>query len=230
LILSREHRFIFLKTTKTAGTSIEIALSEFCGDGDIITPLAPEDETTRSRLGYRGPQNHVAPLSDYRLRDYARLVVRRRRKLRYYNHMTAREVRGYVGDDTWNTYYKFCFERNPWDRVVSHYYWRCRTEPRPTISEYIDSGTPLLLRKRGLDLYSIDGEIAVDRIYRFENLMEELSDIANKLGLSGELELPRAKSDSRPAKQHYRDILDDDARDKIGQLFSKEINLMGYKF
>ena len=85
MILSHEHRFIFLKTNKTAGTSIEIALSKFCGEKDVITPVVMEDEEIRSRLGYRGPQNYAAPLKDYRLRDLARLVVRRKRKARYYN-------------------------------------------------------------------------------------------------------------------------------------------------
>ncbi|MEL6382956.1 MAG: chondroitin 4-O-sulfotransferase, partial [Cyanobacteria bacterium J06626_18] len=31
MIISHEYKFIFLKTRKTAGTSIEIALSKFCG-------------------------------------------------------------------------------------------------------------------------------------------------------------------------------------------------------
>jgi hypothetical protein len=35
MILSHRYRFIFLKTGKTAGTSVEIALSEYCGAEDI---------------------------------------------------------------------------------------------------------------------------------------------------------------------------------------------------
>ena len=31
MIISHEHKFIFLKTKKTAGTAIEAALSELCG-------------------------------------------------------------------------------------------------------------------------------------------------------------------------------------------------------
>ena len=61
MILSHRYRFIFLKTGKTAGTSIEIALSEYCGAKDIITPIKPEDELTRRSLGFRGPQNYLDP-------------------------------------------------------------------------------------------------------------------------------------------------------------------------
>ena len=37
MIISHKHKFIFFKTRKTAGTSLQIALSEFCGSDDIIT-------------------------------------------------------------------------------------------------------------------------------------------------------------------------------------------------
>src|SRR5262245_1397709 len=55
MIVSHRHRFIFLKSKKTAGTSVELALSAVCDAGDIITPLAqPEDEPLRRGLS---PQN-----------------------------------------------------------------------------------------------------------------------------------------------------------------------------
>ena len=49
MIVSHKHKFIFLKTKKTAGTSIELALSPFCGDSDILAPLARRGEVTADR-------------------------------------------------------------------------------------------------------------------------------------------------------------------------------------
>ena len=57
MIVSHEHRFIFVKTHKTGGTSVEIALAEHCGPDDIITPIVEEDEAYRTELGFRGPQH-----------------------------------------------------------------------------------------------------------------------------------------------------------------------------
>lgn len=39
MIISHKHNFIFIKTAKTAGSSIEAYLSPFCGESDIVTPF-----------------------------------------------------------------------------------------------------------------------------------------------------------------------------------------------
>ena len=44
---SHEHKFIFLTTKKTAGTSIELALTQLCGTDYIIAPLTEIDEARR---------------------------------------------------------------------------------------------------------------------------------------------------------------------------------------
>ncbi len=230
MIISHRHQFIFLKTNKTAGTSIEIALSGVCGEDDIISPVSPEDEMTRSELGYRGPQNHLASAREYGIVDVAKLLVKGRKKNRFYNHMPANEVKALIPDDTWNNYYKFCFERNPWDRVISLYYWRCKTEPRPSIAQFIDSGALKRLKRKGLELYSIDGQIAVDKVCRFESISAELESIRTQLGITEKLELPHAKSRFRKDKRSYRDILDEEQKTRIADMFSDEIKLMGYEF
>ncbi len=39
MICSHVHKFVFIKTTKTASTSIEMGLERFCGPQDIVTPI-----------------------------------------------------------------------------------------------------------------------------------------------------------------------------------------------
>jgi hypothetical protein len=93
MIISHKYRFIFIKTYKTAGTSLEVYLSHFCSDDDVFTEIFP-------------------PVSDHRPRNAES----------FYNHMPAFEVRRRVGEAVWNSYFKFCIERNPWDKVLS-FYW-----------------------------------------------------------------------------------------------------------
>ena len=41
MIVSHKHKFIFIKTMKTAGTSIEAFLASYCEGRDIVTFLVP---------------------------------------------------------------------------------------------------------------------------------------------------------------------------------------------
>jgi len=230
MIISHAHRFIFLKTAKTAGTSIEIALAKFCGTADVITPITRKDEALRSRHGARGSQHHLAPWSDYRGTDLARLLLRGKRKLRFYNHMPAREILQFIDRSTWDSYFKFCFERNPWDRVLSYYYMKNRSEPRQPLAEFLASGMPLRLRETGLDLYTLDGEVAVDRVCRYEELDEELERVRQLIGLPEALSTPRAKGSYRKEKRSYREILGTAEAERIAEMFATEIALFGYTF
>src|SRR6185312_12550479 len=113
MILSHKYRFIFLKTRKTAGTSVEVSLARCCGPRDVLTPVCPEGEALRGGLGL-GPRNHGPPLRQYGLRDWLRLLLKGRPMPGswFYNHMPAREVRARVGARVWDSYFKFCFERD----------------------------------------------------------------------------------------------------------------------
>jgi hypothetical protein len=210
MILSHRHKFIFIKTKKTAGTSIEIALSGICGDDDIITRISPEDEVKRRGLGFRGPQNDVV--------RGARL---------FHNHIPAANIRALVDTEIWNTYFKFCFERNPWDKVVSLYFWKHQAEPRPTLSEFIRSGKVGLVS--GFPRYTIDGKIAVDRVCMYEDLGPELARIREELNLPQIPVLPRAKSRFRDDRRPYYEILSPADKAEIARIFAWEIAQFKYE-
>lgn len=227
MIISHKHKFIFIKTHKTAGTSIEIALSKYCGEDDVITPIVVDDELIRKGLGYRGPQNCYAPLLKYTKRNWRKLILSGRR-VKFFNHAPASFVKKYVDNDVWNSYYKFSFERNPWDKAVSWYYWVQKGKPYMSISDFIRAGW--LNRIKGFDLYSISGEIAVDRVCMFENLQDEIEILSSIIGLPEVPELPQAKTKIREDKRHYRDILEVEDREAISQVFSREITSFGYQW
>lgn len=213
MIVSHQHRLIFLKTRKTAGTSVEIALSRICGPDDTITRLTDEDEELRRSLGGRGPQHDQSPPLP----------------VKPFNHMPARGVREVVGEDVWGEYYRFAIERNPWDLVVSQYYWRFRNEEAPPFEEFVRRPVVQKLADKNARIYRLRGEIAVDRVLRFESLDADLAEVWRDRGLPGEPGLPRAKSYSRPERS-YRELYTDETRDLVGGLFAGVIADLGYEF
>lgn len=228
MIVSHRHRFIFLKTTKTAGTSFEIALSRICGPDDIITANADEDEELRRSLGYPGPQHSTWPLKHYDLKDWLKLI-RRRKKI--YAHIPGVEVRKLVGEEVWKSYFKFCFVRNPWDRVISNWHWMNRDGELPPLAAFLESEHIPKMQAQGLGIYTIDGQVVVDQVCRFENIQAEFEAIMAKFGQTGPLPpLPRAKGGVRKDKRHYRDVIGPAERDRIHELFKTEIERYGYTF
>jgi Sulfotransferase family len=227
MIINHRYRFIFLKTVKTAGTSVEIALSKFCTPEDVITPITDEDEQLRRALGYQGPVNCLVPFRRYSVLDWSRFLATRRR-LGFFNHAPAKFVRQHVEPDVWNTYFKFTVERNPFDKVVSKYYWDYRGEPPLTLDEWIRQGKGS--RIPAFDIYSLNGEVAVDRILRFEKLTEELDEITRHLGLPEPLQLPRAKGSFRKDRRHYREIMGEEGRRRLAAVYARELALLDYSF
>jgi hypothetical protein len=213
VIVSHQHRFVFMKTRKTAGTSVEIALSRVCGPDDVITPVL--EESLRASLGGRGPQNFEAPPLERKA----------------FNHMPVSMVRRMLGRQRFESYFSFAVERNPWDAVVSLYHWHVRdsAEPAP-FPAYVGSEAVETFARKQQRIYRLDGAVAVDRVLRYEALAPELAEVWRELGLPGEPDLPHAKGGTRPAGASYRSYYDDASRDRVAELFARPIRELGYEF
>jgi Sulfotransferase family len=227
MIVSHKHKFIFLKTKKTAGTSIELALSRICGDDDILSPLAQREELLRTE---RGAQN-------WRLHGWwgsPRPLWKRRwfrftaQDYGFYNHMLAAEVRALIDEKVWRSYFKFAFDRNPWDRQVSFYHQRFRRRPTPPpFDAFLRYDRHA--RLNNYDTYSLDGEVCIDFVGRYENLKQDFNHMLRQVGVRDELELPHVKSFT-PVRVPYQSYYTDATRDIVGDWYSREIALLNYSF
>ena len=207
MIASHRHRFVFVKTRKTAGTSLEIALSRHCGPDDIVTRISPADEELRAAAGGVPPQNDDTSPSSYA-------------------HMGARRVIKVIGRETWDDYFTFAVERNPFDVVASSWRYSARKPSfTKTFAEFVR--TPRRLDRLALNerLYRMDGQVVVDRVYRYEDLPAAIADIAQRLGL--ELDLPHAKQGSGP---HYRELYGPGDAEIVAERFRRTIREFGYEF
>jgi hypothetical protein len=229
MILSHKYKFIFIKTAKTAGTSIEVFLSKHCGAQDIVTPIAPPVEGHQPR-NYEGFINPIPEILERPGKVFSILRHSITNRDKFYNHMPAREVRNRVPADVWNSYFKFCVERNPWDKVLSHYHMHAAREGGSlSLDEYLARGRFPINYFRYTDRSGT--KVIVDRVLRYENLLPELGEVFSKLNVpfDGTLGVA-AKSEYRIDRRPYQEIFNDEQRKIVEQAFAKEIELHGYRF
>ena len=229
MIISHKYKFIFIKTAKTAGTSIEVFLSKQCGPRDIVTPIAPpiEGHQPRNYQGFINPISEIIETPGKFLSALRRAFASREK---FYNHIPASLVQKRVPAHVWNGYFKFCVERNPWDKVLSHYQMRAaRQGGSLSLDEYLATGRFPLNSFRYTD--AAGEKIIVDRVLRYESLMDDLAEVFSKLNVHFEGSLGiRAKSEYRTNHTPYQLVFNDEQRKIVEKAFAKEIELHGYRF
>jgi hypothetical protein len=230
VIISHEHRFIFVKTRKTAGTSIELYLERLAGADAVVTRIQPEEPGHTPRNW----QRFYNPLPEARLdllgsgfggvhRGWRPFLGDLRRRRAFRSHMPAELIRARVGKRTWDEYFTFCFERDPCSKSISMYRWMTRDRPSPPSFEEwaLTRALPTDWSK-----YTIDGRVAVDFVGRFEDLEGDLARALAHVGLDGAIELPRAKVVRSKNDQPVEVTPVVEAR--IAEVFANEIRTFGY--
>jgi len=142
--------------------------------------------------------------------------------------MPAIEVKEFVGKDVWKNYFKFCVERNPWEKFVS-FYWmeRSRRNDLLTIDEFMHE------EKIGLNwpLYTdpITNKPMVDEVLKYESLNGELGRIFSRLNIpwSGSLS-EKAKGEYRKDRSSYKNQLSKEQIKYLAARFKYEIEWFGY--
>jgi hypothetical protein len=221
MLLSFEHNFLFVKTRKTASTSIEMLLSQFMTSADdIVTTIAPADDLVRLRNGVR-PRNH-----DVRGRvPDGRIVFR----VRFWNHMSAQQIKVRLEPELWDKVYKITAERHPYEKAVSSAYQRYANRGRSgafavCLDEVVARG-----RYRNYDLYTIGDRPVPDFIVRYESLQADTQQLLRELSLPTDVPLPNAKSTHRLDRRSASEILSKSQKATIRRRCAEEFRLFGYE-
>ena len=161
---------------------------------------------------------------------------RKNRLLAALYQLRGKETREELGRRQFETYFKFGFVRNPWDRTVSLYE---RTEPvqmkeKMSFQEFVDwiqysSATCIHSSPHRYQLdWFVDGSgnILTDFIGRFEKLEEDWAFVAGKIGVAASLPHRR----SNPRERHYTEYYDARTQEIIANKFKVDIDHFGYEF
>ncbi|HEY4113994.1 MAG TPA: hypothetical protein VGM17_08020 [Rhizomicrobium sp.] len=238
MIISYLHNFIFIKTKKTAGTTVEMVLAPLCGPDDIITPLGKREEMIRGN-GVPLCRNYSSdPAAEQTLRDLMMDASRNRelrRKLgeelsaRIGTHTGAAGIKNRVSPDFWNKAFKFTAERHPYEKVVSLAYFTFK--PSKTDAPWDEHLNTTVKRGSygGDQYYTVDGKAVVDEFIRQERLHEDLKRVGARLQLSIPDELPRSKTKTRRDKRPAREILNEEQKAIIRNKCRLEFELLNYE-
>lgn len=233
MIISHQHQFIFIKCRKVAGSSMERSLADVCGPDDIISedpcrpPLArnynPRFPLLRELAGTPSPIQMARTLRDWRIKDT------------FYTHIDAYSARQRLGKKTWDRYFKFAFERNPWDKCVSFYYWfyrRQKDNPPVSFEDHYMRRWALADRHIPIDWrrYTIGGSIAADFIGDFDRKAEDFARVMDQLGLECGIGHKEKTSTRNEATRDVASVYNDRTRDRVASLFRREIEHFGYEF
>lgn len=230
MIILHEHKLIFIKTTKTAGTSIEVFLSQLSKDEDVVTPVYPIEinHVPKNFRGFFNPLNEI--IEEQSLKRFLGTTRSFIFRKRFLNHMSASKVKNRVTKDVWDNYQKFAVERNPWDKVVSWYNMvKKRNGLNLSFSDFIRTYPLPVDHLKYMDVNA--NEIIIDRIVRYECLNDDLAEIFNSKGISFDTLKVKAKSENKCIGKHYSQYYESEEDIKfIANIYKKEIELFDYEF
>jgi hypothetical protein len=254
VLISWKYNFCFIHVNKTAGTSFETGnITKYFGRNDIITPHldTEEEENRRDNLGIR-PQNFKArsPFSKKEARH-----IRNRLLHLYWNdvfpvrfrgHDTAVKVRDEIGQSKFDKLFKFCFTRNPYDKIISLITWRMQNilgaEQRhqresyfslspELVEEYILNGFAKQCFDSSWGMYTdSDDSIIVDKVYKMENLAASLVEIRDRIGFPEDIVLSKSKTYARNRSQPVKSLYTELSRQVVEKVCRKELDHFGYTF
>lgn len=260
MLVSHKYRFIFIKTRKSASTSVEMALSPFLTPSDIVTASNREQERQKKAQGFQQGVNFTKPFAAFGLHDWKEWLVDRYRNATggyralhasFYScwpHMDGPSVRAHVGEDIWNSYYKFAVERDPWDKTLSLYFFRkyqgARGLKQGKVEQVDDEVKAEFLQwlkvqaaqPRSLSdawYYCEDGgkgAFMLDHLIRYETLQEGLAQTAQKLGLPATPDVGRDKFNAHGGIRktgHGMELYTPEAQAIMKELFAREFAILG---
>ena len=208
MIVSHSHRFIFAAVPKTGTHAVRQALREHLDDTDV--------EQVGLFVNKRFPWEDLAAIQ--------------------HGHLSLRQVRPYLGDEAFNSYVKFAFVRNPFDRFVSYCAFMLRggddfqQRPREAMYHFLFRAPPeshILFQSQASLLTDDDGTtLLTNTVGRVEAMQESYDAICARIGMTSR-PLDRVNGTKRG---DYRDYYDQALIDGVSARYAQDLELFGYTF
>ncbi len=207
MIISHLHKFIFVAVPKTGTHSVRQALREQMGEEDI--------EQVGLFVAKAFPEPELA-------------------KLRH-GHITLKQVQPFLPASDFQTYFKFGFVRNPFDRFVSYCAFMTRDQdiferdPKAVMRHLLFEAPPqnhILFQPQHHFLVGSDDTLSTDYVGRVEEMQEGYDEICKRIGIS-----PRPLDKVNGSRRgDFREYYDQQLIDGVAKRYARDLELFGYDF
>jgi hypothetical protein len=212
MLVSHRKQFIYTKTIKTAGTSVESYFEPYCMKEGAWS-------FTRGRF------EHISDSGIIGCRTGDPLTIQ---ACTWWNHMPAATIKALIGESIWNSYFKFCVIRNPFDKAISAYHFFSAKATTPNLKQDFEAwlmSNPLPIDR---NKYLIDGEFCMDDVIRYETLLQDIERVCTRLKVPFRpQDLKSLKAGHRPSKPlaEYYSIK---SAETVSNAYRYELEKFGY--
>ena len=205
MIVSFQHRFVFVAIPKTATHAVRTALRPHLGPRDWEQCVLFENTFF--------PVEALAQVG--------------------HGHLTCCEMRPFLIPGLFEAFFKFCTVRNPYQRFVSGCRFvnrdnqRMRQAPLETMKRTIGDAamrSHILFRPQNAFVVDADGRLLVDHVCRFEAVQAHFDCICQRLGLPSSL-LPDVNVTDRAPRRVW---LDRELQESVADMYRQDFALFEY--
>jgi len=223
MLISHKHKFIFIHIYKTAGTSVT----------DVFLPY--------SRLIDRlvNEYKYSKKIALYIVRKMGWYDDGMKQFTGFHKHAKAWEFKEKLGRERFGSYFKFTFVRNPFDLLVSLYFYISQDRAHPNHRAVASMSFPEFVKwhiaqspphQLNFVIDPTNGERLVDYIGRFETLEKDMGIIEAKLSIQSAHHLPHQNPSSKRKSKNFREYYDDESRCLVQEYFRHDLSSFGYDF